>query len=185
VSNDEPFARVGGIELFVPTGRAKAIAYHEASYDDAMEMHPLGKLTKNFSRWAFDPPPDSTGPDYLVEASRGRGTGPTTAADIVMARGSTVLAPIDGVVRQAKPYKLYGQYPDWRVEIEPTGHPELRVVMIHLDDVEVRRGDSVSATISPIGTPRVFPFHSAVNDYVPGGDPHVHLETKNDTTTPR
>ena len=178
------FARVGGLAVRVPTQHLVALAYHEASYDDAMEMHPVGKMSSNANKTKFHAPPESPGPSYLVQASRGRGTGATTAVDVLMPRTAAAVAPVDGIVRAAKRYRLYGQYPDWRVEIEPSGHPALRVVMIHLDGVKVRRGDTVSATLSAIGTPRVFPFHSAVNDYVPGGDPHVHLEVKDLSAAP-
>jgi hypothetical protein len=89
-----------------------------------------------------------------------------------------VYAPIDGTVVQAKRYKLYGQYPDMIVRIKPDVDPNSQVVMIHLTNVQVHKGDEVHATLSVIGQPRTFPFHSEVNDYVPGGDPHVHIEVK-------
>jgi hypothetical protein len=167
--------------LSIPVAVPKAIAYHEAFYSDALDLHPLGHLQRNHNKDAFDPPPPTPGPNYLVEATRWRGTGPTTAVDVVMPEGSTVVSPIDGTVVLVKRYKLYGKYPDMQVEIRSATHPDLRVVIIHLDEVTVRRGDEVSARLSPIGKPRVFPFHSEVNDYVPGGDPHVHIEVKNDS----
>lgn len=173
-----PFARAAELLLYAPGDEITAIAFHEASYDDAMEMRPIGRLRENAAKGLFDPPPTAPGPGYLVQGSRGRATGSTSAVDVMMPRSSAVLSPVDGIVRSAKRYKLYGKYPDWRVEIEPAGYPDLRVVVIHLDRVGVRRGDPVSATLSAIGAPRVLPFHSVVNDYVPGGDPHVHLEIK-------
>jgi hypothetical protein len=87
------------------------------------------------------------------------------------------------VVVQVKPYKLYGKYPDERVEISVDGHPDVHVVMIHLTHVRVARGDQVSATLSVIGEPRVFPFRSETDDYVRGGDPHVHIEIKKPSST--
>jgi hypothetical protein len=48
--------------------------------------------------------------------------------------------------------------------------------MIHLSGVRVHRGEPVFATLSVIGYPRVFPFRSQVDDYVRGGNPHVHIE---------
>ena len=179
------FARVGELVLSEPSDDVTAIAFHEASYDDAMEMHPLGHLQENAAKGLFEPPPRVPGPGYLVQGSRGRGTGSTSAVDVMMPRTAAVLAPVDGVVRSAKRYKLYGKYPDWRIEIEPTGYPDLRVVIIHMNRVGVRRGDPVSATLSAIGAPRRLPFRSVVNDYVPGGDPHVHLEIKDLSAPPR
>ncbi len=176
----EGFARADGSVLILPVQEPVAVAFHQAYYDDALAMHPLGSVDRNANKSEFEAPPATPGPSYIIQSSRGRGTGATTAVDIVMPKHAIVMSPVDGTVVAAKRYQLYGQYPDWRVEIRLTDRPDLRVVIIHLDGVKVRRGDEVSATLSPIGEPRVLPFHSAVNDYVPGGDPHVHIEVKSE-----
>jgi len=168
-----------GLTLTVPVAHPVLIGYHEASYPDALQMTPLGRLVRNYNRTKFDAPPDSAGPRYVVEASRGRKTSATSAADVVARRGAEVSAPVTGTVVKAHPYKLYGRYRDWYVAIAPDdGRPDLWVVMIHLDGVEVARGDRVSATLSVIGRPRVFPFESEVDYYVRGRVPHVHVEVK-------
>jgi murein DD-endopeptidase MepM/ murein hydrolase activator NlpD len=172
------FASVGDVRLTLPVKDPEVVAYHQAYYSDAQSMRPIGHLTKNFYKSAFSPPPEQPGPDYLIQSPRGRGTGPTTAVDIMAPARTDVYAPIDGTVVQAKRYKLYGQYPDMIVRIRPDVDPNSQVVMIHLTNVQVHKGDEVHATLSVIGQPRTFPFHSEVNDYVPGGDPHVHIEVK-------
>jgi hypothetical protein len=177
------FARAKGVTLFLPGQDPRLIAYHEASYDDAATLRPIGRLHRNASRTKFDPPPDEDGPPYTVMSSRGRGTPATSAVDVVMRPGTRVRSPVSGVVVQVKPYRLYGKYPDERVEISVDGHADVHVVMIHLAHVRIRRGDEVSATLSVIGVPRVFPFLSQVDDYVSGGDPHVHIEIKKPSST--
>ena len=172
----EAFARSRGLALFLPTPTPAGVLYHQASYHDAWTIHPLGHLSRNANRSMFDPPRDGPGPDYIVMSSRGRGTPATSAVDVVLPSGSPVAAPVSGRVTKAKPYVLYGRYRDWRVEILPTGRPDVRVVIIHLAEVQVRRGDRVSATLSVVGYPREFPFRSQVDDYLTGGDPHVHIE---------
>jgi hypothetical protein len=97
--------------------------------------------------------------------------------DIAVKPVAELTAPVTGRVVRARRYRLYGSYRDWRVEIAPDGFPDLRVVMIHLTNVKVRRGDEVSATLSVIGHARKLPFRSQVDDYG-GGDPHVHIEVK-------
>ncbi len=164
--------------LQLPAPEIVVACYHQATFDDAMTLHPLGHLERNANKWMFDPPPGTPGPSYIVMSARGRGTPATSAVDLVFAPGTQLLSPVSGRVTKAKPYRLYGRYRDWRVEIAPEGHPELRVVIIHLEGVPVRRGDHVSATLSVIGLPRKFGFRSQVDDYVPGGDPHVHIEVK-------
>ena len=179
-----PFARAKGVTLYLPAPDPPLIGYHEASYSDAATLTPIGRLQKNANRTKFRPPKDERGPRYTVMSSRGRPTPATSAVDVVLPPSSRVRAPVSGVVVQVKPYKLYGKYPDERVEISVDGHPDVHVVMIHLTHVRVARGDRVSATLSVIGEPRVFPFRSETDDYVRGGDPHVHIEIKKPASTP-
>jgi len=176
--SSRPMAVADRLTLMVPVAHPVLVGYHEASYPDALQMAPLGRLVRNYNRTKFDAPLDSTGPRYIVEASRGRKTSATSAADVVARRGAEVTAPVTGTVVKAHPYKLYGRYRDWYVVIAPDGRPDLGVVMIHLDGVEVQRGDRVSATLSVIGRPRVFPFESEVDYYVRGRVPHIHVEVK-------
>ncbi|MDP9242475.1 MAG: M23 family metallopeptidase [Actinomycetota bacterium] len=178
-----PFARAKGVTLYLPAAEPELVAYHEASYSDAATLQPIGRLQRNANRTKFDPPPNEDGPRYTVMSSRGRPTPATSAVDVVMAPGTHVRSPVSGVVVQVKPYRLYGRYEDERVEISVDGHPDVHVVMIHLAHVRIRRGDEVSATLSVIGVPRVFPFLSQVDDYVSGGDPHVHIEIKKPSST--
>ena len=179
-----PFARAKGVTLYLPAPDPRLIGYHEASYPDAATLTPIGRLQKNANRTKFRPPKDEKGPRYTVMSSRGRPTPATSAVDVVLSPSTRVRAPVSGVVVQVKPYKLYGKYPDERVEISVDGHPDVHVVMIHLTRVRVARGDRVSATLSVIGAPRVFPFRSETDDYVRGGDPHVHIEIKKPASTP-
>lgn len=173
------FAEVQGLMLVVPNPGVKAVAYHQASYPDALTLRPRGVLLRNYGGRLFHPIPETPGPRYIVQPQRtGRSTDLTSAVDLVAPEHMDIYSPITGKVVFAKRYKLYGQYPDMQVEIVPADHQELRVVLIHLTDLQVHKGDEVSATLSVIGSPRVFPFRSVVNDYVGGGDPHVHLEVK-------
>ncbi len=172
------FATVRGIVLYLPAGedRVVRIGYHEASYPVALAMAPFGTCLRDFNRTKFAKPPPTPGPDYIVMSSRGRGQPATSAADVALPRGTTVLSPATGVVTSAKPYRLYGRYRDVRISIRPDGVSGVEVVIIHVDRVLVHRGDRVDAGSTPIGIPRVFPFSSQVNDYIGPGIPHVHIE---------
>ena len=61
----------------------------------------------------------------------------------------------------------------------------MKVLLIHLARVRVKPGDRVFATLSVIGYPRVFPFGSQVDDYLRGGNPHVHIEITKPAATPK
>ena len=110
--------------------------------------------------------------------TRHRAAGPTTAADVAIAADGVVRAPVTGTVTGVRRYWLYEISRDLRVVIRPDDAPDLLVVMIHVTDVRVRRGDRVVAGVTPLATPRVIPFKSDINDYVGPGIPHVHIEVK-------
>ncbi|MEX0990129.1 MAG: hypothetical protein WD206_07530 [Actinomycetota bacterium] len=172
-----PFAAFRDLELVVPSEKEIAICYHEAVYPDAQTMEPIGTCRRNGNRTKFDPPPKRPGPPYIVMSSRGRGTPATSAVDVVMEGRTRVLAPATGRVARVKRYRYEGTF-DQRIEIAPTDAPDLRVVMLHVDQVQIREGDQLMAGESVLGVPRVFGFTQQVDYYIPGRNPHVHLEVK-------
>jgi hypothetical protein len=171
-----PFARARGVALDVPVPDPVAIAYHEASFHDALPLHPLGHVIRDANRWKFRPPARTPGPGYIVMSSRGRPTPATSAADVVVRPYTPIRSPVNGVIVAVKRYRLYCRYADDEVAIRPDGRPRLRVTIIHLRGLRVHPGARVSATLSVIGFARIFPFRSQVDDYVRGGNPHVHIE---------
>jgi murein DD-endopeptidase MepM/ murein hydrolase activator NlpD len=175
-----PFAQAAGITLYLPQAEPVAVLFHEASSHEAIAMAPYGHVRRNANRTRFTPPsPAAPGRPYSVMSSRGRGTSGSSAVDIVAKAGSTLYAPVTGTVVAVHGYWLYNTYEDIRVEIAPEGQPGVRVVMIHLERVvNVRVGQRVIASQTPIGRPRVLPFHSQTDTYTHTHDPHVHLEIK-------
>jgi hypothetical protein len=172
-----PFAAYRGLQLHLTSAAVRCVCYHEASYDEAMALRPLGRLRRDYNITKFPrDEPTTDGPDYVIMSSRGRGTPATSAADLVMPRGTRVVSPVTGVVSKVKRYLLYGRYVDTEVQLRPEATPDLRVSMIHLDRVRVREGDAVVQGVSVLGVPRVFPFGDQTDLYVPGHNPHVHLE---------
>ena len=173
----DAFAHAGGVTLYLPAEDPVAIVYHEAAFHDALALHPLGHIVHNYNKWKFDSPKHRTpGPNYMVASSRGRDTPATSAADVVLRHTTPFRSPVTGRVVEVRPYHLYCRYPDLEVKIRPAGETGHSVVMIHLRGLRVRPGDEVFATLSVIGFARVFPFRSQVDDYVLGGNPHVHIE---------
>jgi murein DD-endopeptidase MepM/ murein hydrolase activator NlpD len=172
------FATAKGLTVYVPTHRLLGIGYHEAATQEALRLTPLGRCVADDNKGRIRKPAATQGPDYVILETRYRRQGPTTAADIAMPKGATVLAPISGRVVQVSPYRLYKYWLDYRVVIRPGGSSRLEVVMIHLTDLRVHKGQLVVAGVTPIGHPRVFSFKSDINDYVGAGVPHVHLEVK-------
>lgn len=178
------FARSDGVALHLVSGEVVGVAFHEASYRDAIALRPMGRCSMCRNRAKFIPPePRDGGLEYIITDTRGRDTSATSAVDLVLPSGADVFAPVTGIVTGLRRYRLYSRYPDVRVEITPDRAPDRRVVLLHLVAVEVHRGQVVEASISRIGTVRGFPFQSQVDRYIQGRYPHVHLEVKNPAKT--
>jgi hypothetical protein len=173
-----PFARVDGVTLSLPARHPVGIGYHEASFPEAKPLAPLGRCARNANRTKFRPPHPTSGPTYVVMASRGRGQSATSAVDVAMGRGSTVLSPVTGRVWRVERYRLYGRSPDVRLTLIASTNPRLTVVMLHVTSPLVHPRALLVAGVTPLGTVRPLPFRSQVNDYLGPGIPHVHIEVK-------
>jgi hypothetical protein len=171
-------AAVRGLTLYVPGKKVSFTGYHEAATDVGLALGPFGRCAHNYNRTKFHAPSRSPGMSYVVMSSRGRPNPATSAVDAVMPANALALSPVTGVVANVKRYRLYNTYRDYRISISPTGRPDLRVIVIHLDGLLVGRGSVLFAGVTPLGRPRVFPFRSQVNDYVGPDIPHIHVEVK-------
>jgi hypothetical protein len=173
------FAVAGGVRLRLPEARPVALAYHEASMPRYVVLRPRGSCVVCRNRGKYRTA--QVGPsrlEYMVMDSRGRVASATSAVDVVLHRGDRVLSPVTGRVWRVRRYRLYGRYHDVRVALRPEGRRERMVIVIHLRDVRVRRGEPVFASQTVLGRPRRFPFLSQVDRYVGGRFPHVHIEVK-------
>lgn len=159
-----PFAKVGKLTIMVPARDPMLLAYHESLFKSAAAMKPVGDKK-----------------DWLIQPSRGRGTPATSAIDIPLQPGTDVLAPVDGVVIDVIEYPLYCEALDHLVVIRPFDDRDVSVVVMHLVEVQVKKGDEVYAGGTVLGEPHVFPGGTnQVDNYVPGSPPHVHIEVEED-----
>lgn len=172
------FAAVDGLMLHLPHDAPHVVAFHEASRAGALEMSPVGLVLGNGNPTRFTAPPSSDGAGYHVLASRGRALPATSAVDIVIPRGAPILAPVSGTVVEVAPYELYGSIDDYRVVIEPDTHSGLAVVLIHLDDPLVQKGDRVRHRFTRLGSVRQLPLDSQVDALMGRRSAHVHMEVK-------
>ncbi len=156
-----PVARHGGVVVHHPVLAGERVGFHEAGHDGA---RPLAAE------------PTAVGP--FVLPSRGRPTGPTTSADVVVLPDAEVRAPVTGVVVAAEDYLLYCRHPDARLLLAPDGDPDLLLAVLHVTGLLVEPGDRVQAGVTPIAeraTP--LPFTSQIDRYgATPSWPHVHLE---------
>lgn len=158
---DPLFATVGGVDLYLPSRDVEIIGFHQSNHDGARQLGPFDTATP-----------------MLTLPSRGRGTGSRTAADIVASPDQAITAPVTGTVKRAGTYRLYCDYYDNYLVVEPDAHPGWEVKLLHFTGLQVSAGDRVTARQTVIGTgPRKLPFESQVDEYShPRNWPHVHLE---------
>lgn len=117
----------------------------EAHNDDIIAAHGTGRIASE------QPTGDSWMTGEFIRCFRSGNAGPVMSAiDCGGPVGATVYAPVTGTVVLVKEYKLYDEIDDFRVHIQPTGRPDLDVVLIHLTDVSVKAGDQVTAGVTPI-----------------------------------
>lgn len=175
-----PMARLAdGLEILTPSAAPLLVGFHEASTPHAIELEPAGRLLVDRNPRARRPPDEPGGPVYAVLPSRGRGFPSTSSIDVAVPDGEPVLAPVSGTVVWIEPYRLYGRHDDVRIEIVADAAPELRIVLIHLEDVRVAVGDRVLAGQSVLaGSGRRFPFRSQIDEEVRRAVAHVHLEVQ-------
>ncbi len=122
---------------------------------------------------------------HRIMASRGRGTGATTAVDVVVPSRARIRSPVTGSVVAVRRYLLYCRDPDWKVVLAPRSHPRLRVLVLHMARPAVREGHEVLAGITPLGRAARNDLPSAqANRYFPDRYPHVHVEVENDRASP-
>ena len=105
-----------------------------------------------------------------------------TSIDVGAKAGTTVYAPVTGTVVKVTKYDLYGYVPDVKIQIQPEGHPELDVVVLHQSDPQVEPGDKVKGGATPISSVRDIAkdltdvqlgFFTAADD--PGNHSHVEV----------
>ena len=180
------FGRAAGVTLFRPARRVVGVGFHESLFRSAAGMRPLGRATRNDNARKHRTRPRTDGTRYVVMGTRGRPTGATTAADVVVRAGATIRAPVTGKVVMVRRYLLYCRTPDLQVFIRPDGASDIRVAIFHLSSVAVRRGDRVVASVTKVGRAWTSTGGSTAqeNAYFPGPYPHVHLEIERNRATP-
>jgi len=161
------FAYADDLPLRMPVARYETIGFHESGHDGAFQLQVAD----------ID--------DWRTLASRGRGTGSRTAADIVVPVGEVVRSPISGTVIRAGTYTLYCDHTDNFVVIEPDGRPGWELKIFHFEGSVVAVGDPLVAGESVIGSSgRILPFESQVDEFTSDpSNPHVHIEVI-DTSIP-
>lgn len=158
-----PFAEVEGLTLYHPSRRIEHIGFHESNHDGARQMATV--------RTTVVP---------LILESRERLTGSHTAADIVTDPTEAIRSPVTGTVIRGGSYTLYCDTRDHYVVIEPDARPGWEVKVLHMNNLNVRKGQRVTAgrTVLASAGAHQLPFKSQVDEMKTADPPwpHVHVE---------
>lgn len=187
------FASYRTVQLRLPVSVAALteVGFHQAAYTYALHLNtPLPTAPTDASKKAKstgrDKSKQETGPAATLNGSvlrmwRSRPGKPDSAADVGADAGQTVFSPVSGTVVKVKRYSLYGKYPDYEIHIQPTNHPELDLVMIHVDNVSAKPGDKVTAGVTRLAVVRHLSQHvrHQLGDYTKNGGDHVHIQLNN------
>ena len=117
----------------------------EATNTDVMAAKGTGRIASS------QPTGDAWMTGQFIRCFRsGNGGAKMSAIDCGAPVGTTVYAPVSGKVVLVKEYQLYDRYTDYQIHIQPEGRSDLDVVMIHLENVQVKAGDTVVAGTTPL-----------------------------------
>jgi murein DD-endopeptidase MepM/ murein hydrolase activator NlpD len=180
----------------VPLWGLTEVMFHQASYGYALHMAtqmPYAELSSAANKIGTgrDITMQETGPNAVLVGNAlriyrtGRSGEPDTAVDVGADAGTPVFAPVTGTVVKVKEYLLYGKYADNEIHIQPDGHPELDLVIIHVADVTAIPGDRVIAGVTQIATVRLLSdrLNEQLGEYTTGSGDHVHVQI-NDVNHP-
>ncbi len=188
------------LHLPVPADQLTEIAFHQASFSYAQRL--VTRMPTYRTEAAKDKRGTGRTPEISVADEHGwlggsvlrlwranRPGKPDTAADIGAPAGVPVLAPVTGEVLLVKAYRLYEKYPDFQIHIRPRGHDDLDVVLIHVADPKVARGDAVVGGVTQIGRVRNLSgrLHMQLSEYTTSAGDHTHVQVnkvKPGTTEP-
>ncbi len=187
------FAHYGGLDLHLVVAEEDLteIGFHQASGDKALPMESYlpdadiaaadgsrgtGRVPAEVD--PTDVEPRILGGSVLRMWRANRAGQPDTAADIGAPPGSTVYAPVTGTIIEIKTYELYGKHEDIEIHIQPTGYPEIDLVLIHVEDVQVRLGERVTAGVTPLASVRKLSdrINHQLGTYTVDPGDHVHMQ---------
>lgn len=161
----QDFAAARALPLYEIAAGTIGYGYHQSLFRTAVGMRPVAP--------------------HRVMASRGRGTGATTAVDVVVPPRSRIRSPVTGTVVAVERYLLYCRTRDWKVVLAPRSHPRLRVLVLHVARPAVRESDEVRAGSTLLGRAARNDQPSAqANRYFPDRYPHVHVEVERNRASP-
>lgn len=184
------FATFGDIKLSLPVGveDLTQVGFHRASSSYAQPLETTlaimpDEAVKGAGGTKRDKSLQPTSPGALLmgstfEMPRSRDTKRRSAVDVGAPAGSLVVSPITGMVVKVSLYNYEGRVDDYEVHIQPDGHPNLEIVLIHIENPVVSVGDTVEAGVTPVAMVRQMSQYikNQLADYSGTDGNHVHVQ---------
>ena len=174
------FASIRGatLHLPVPAAAVTIFAFHQSAYRDTVPMTPMialgsparAKAAAVAARAKIAAGGEATiaaTPEDGAEDGEGVWTGSAlqlwrstsggrqdSAVDCGARSGTPVLSPVDGIVMQIRPYKLYGKYDDFEIHIKPDAWSDLDVIVLHVTGPLLVPGTRVVGGVTQIAQVR-------------------------------
>jgi biotin carboxyl carrier protein len=191
-------AEYGSLKIHSPisANNITEIEFHQASYNTALQLTPLVTIV-DAQEVADRQGTNHTDPDaqpfgdvpLIAEAIstwRLDSVGPEmSAVDVGSIAGTDVYAPVTGTVVKIRSYSLFGLIDDYEIHIQSPEHPELDIVMLHIEDLTIKVGDTVTGGSTRIAKVRNIGdvIDNNLSNFTAPGDPgnHCHVQV-NDAT---
>jgi hypothetical protein len=199
------FASLRGATLRLPVSASAVtvLAFHQSAYRDTVALKPLVALgspararkAATAARATIKAGGEATvaaTPEGGAEDGEGVWTGSAlqlwrstsggarnSAVDCGAAPGTPVLSPVDGVVMQVRPYKLYGRYADFEIHIKPDAWSDLDVIVLHVTNPAIAAGTRVVGGVTRIAQVRALSrvlSGMQLRTYTLDGGNHTHVQ---------
>ena len=199
------FASIRGavLRLPVPSASVTVLAFHQSSYRDTVVMKPLiaigspahAKSAAVAARATIKAGGEATiaaTPEDGAEDGEGVWTGIAlqlwrstgggkqgSAVDCGARPGTPVLAPVDGVVMEVRPYKLYGRIDDFEIHIKPDSWNDLDVILLHVTNPIATLGMRVVGGVTQLAKVRALSKVVSglqLRTYTLDGGNHTHVQ---------
>lgn len=193
-------AEYQGLKIHSPisANHITEIEFHQASYDTSLPLTPLITIID------AEEAADQRGTTHTLAEQQPTGNEPLiaeavstwrldsfgdemTAVDVGALTGTAVYAPISGTVVKIKAYSLYGLIDDFELHFQDPQHPELDIVVLHVDELTVKVGDTVIGGCTKIATIRNIGevIDNNLANFTAPGDPgnHCHVQVNDAART--
>ena len=172
------------------------IEFHQASYDTALVLNPLLRIVdaeevaekRGTNHIPFEEQPFGDKPLIAEAVSTWRLDSEgdeMTSVDVGARAGTVVYAPVTGTVVKIRTYSLFDLIDDYELHIQSPDHPELDIVVLHIDKLTVEVGDKVVAGCTRIAVVRDIGdvIDNNLSNFTEPPDPgnHCHVQV-NDAT---